>query len=326
MHVVNSLLYAELNNRIPIVYWGKGSSYYEAAEYSPGIVPNNVFENYFEPISEYSVEDVLGKGYTYFPSYWTDSTIVDGKFPPPCPLPYTLEFPGCDADVLVSSSLQRIEDLQMLIPSNHKLSGLSRDELWHHFYSSNFHLKHDLRQRIDRFYEKNMRGGNVIGLHIRKTDKKAEQVAPYAARFLKAAKKQLSSSNDAKLFLATDCEKIVSRFVNNFPGRVVFTDSIRSTDSTAVHLAPGNKRLKGEQILMDIYLLSGCKHFIGSMASSIAFVVLYMLMDPVVSGQKSTIVNHGFLEFIEWKVAVDWYRRIKRLLWGVRRKIAGRLN
>jgi hypothetical protein len=171
-----------------------------------------------------------------------------------------------------------------------------------------------------------MRGANVIGVHVRKTDKKFEQVTPYTARFFKAARARLSSCADAKLFIATDCEKIVDRFADTFPGRVIFTNSIRSTDSTAVHRSQGNKRLKGEQILMDIYLLSRCKHFIGSMATSITFIVLYMLIDPLASGRKSTIINHGLLESLDWNLTVNWRQKIKKFQRGIRRKMAEALR
>ncbi len=318
MHVVNGLLCAKLSNRIPIVYWGKGSSYYEASEYLAGIVPNNVFENYFEPISEYSIEDVLGKGYAYFPSYWTDSTIVDGKFPKSDPLRYDLNFRSNKANVLVSFLMQRIEDLQSLIPPNSELSGLSRDELWHHFYSKNLRLKENVKERIDKFYDENMRDGHIIGVHVRKTDKKSEQVSPYTSRYLRAAETLLSSNIDAKLFVATDCEKTLDRFVGRFKERVIFTNSIRSTDSSALHTSAGNKLIKGEQILMDVYLLSRCKHYIGSLATSISFVVLFMLSDPAASRSRSTIIGPSFLERAEWNLTkylpkkTKWFfRRLK---------------
>jgi hypothetical protein len=222
--------------------------------------------------------------------------------------------------------MQYIEDLHSLIPLTSELSGLSREELWHHFYSKKFRLKESLRKRIDKFYDENMRDRNVIGVHVRKTDKKSEQVAPYTWRYLRAAETLLSSKRDAKLFVATDCERTLKRFICRFPNRVIFTDSIRSSDSEALHHSEGNKRLKGKQILTDVYLLSKCDHFIGSLSTSISFVVLFMLNDPALSTSRSTLIKPHFLERAEWNLTTYLPKKSKWFFRRLKAKLKSSLN
>jgi len=75
----------------------------------------------------------------------------------------------------------------------------------------------------------------------------------------------------------------------------------------SVHHSMGNSKEKGDQILQDIYLLSKCEHIVLSMASSIAFVVLFMLMDPSITEKKSTIVNPNRLD--NW--VCNWSKTIE---------------
>jgi hypothetical protein len=326
MHVINSLVYAEISQRIPIVHWGTSSAYHETTPEQYNTNPENVFEHYFEPVSDYSITEILGKGYRYFPSIWTDSTILNEQFPQSAPLPHKLLFPGSDADILVSYSKQRIEDLQRSIPLDHELSDLTIEELRYFFFGKFIRLRQNLKQLIEKFYDGNMRGRNVIGVHVRKTDKKSEQVSPYTWRFMRAVETLLSTNRDAKVFVATDCERTLNKFACRFPNRVIFTDSIRSSDSTALHLSGDNKRLKGEQILIDIYLLSRCNHFIGSLATSISFVVLFMLTDPALSKSWSTIIKPSFLERAGWHLTTSLPKRIKMFFQPIKRKLKQALN
>jgi len=317
MHVVNELLYSELTNRIPIVYWKERSLYYQSTTSKEKDIQNNSFEYCFKPVSNYSIQDILRKNNTYFPSVWTDSNIfTDTVSSSHTALPVALDSQGIDADVLVSSVFRRMEDLQTLIPQDNYLSTLSKEELWYHFYSKYISLKNNINKKITSFYNDHMLGENVLGLHIRKTDKSSEQPTPYDRKFIRAINRYLSFHNDAKIFIATDSERTLIKFKNIYKDRLIYTNSIRSVNSTGVHFSEGNGISKAEQIITDVYLLSKCDYFIGSLSSNIAYVVLYMLTNPVISKKQSTLISHGFYESLERKMYILVSRKtmlIKRI-------------
>lgn len=86
---------------------------------------------------------------------------------------------------------------------------------------------------------------------------------PFDRKYRKAINSYLSSFNDAKIFFATDCQQTLKKFKKIYKNRIIYTDSTRSTNASPVHLSHGNGRLKGEQFLIDMYLLSKCNYFIG---------------------------------------------------------------
>ncbi len=54
-HVMGQLLAAELTNRTPVIYWGPNSLYAKSFQ-------SNAFDLYFEPVSEYTIQDLVRRG------------------------------------------------------------------------------------------------------------------------------------------------------------------------------------------------------------------------------------------------------------------------
>jgi hypothetical protein len=154
-HVIGALLYSELTDRIPIVFWKENSLFYESKDEIDDET-NNAFEYYYKPVSNYSIKDIVGGNYTYFNSSWTDSNILNDPGPSgnlwqqiiSSALPYKLNFPGSDADVLVSTYLQWIVPLQKIIPKSNHLSALSKEELFYYFSSKYIRLRDDIKEKL----------------------------------------------------------------------------------------------------------------------------------------------------------------------------------
>jgi len=68
-HVLTQLLIVEILQRVPVVYWGKGSLYTS----SDG---SNAFEQFFLPVSGFDVHDLMKEEYTFYPEYWNVSNIL----------------------------------------------------------------------------------------------------------------------------------------------------------------------------------------------------------------------------------------------------------
>jgi Alpha-(1,6)-fucosyltransferase N- and catalytic domains len=298
-HVINGLIYAELTQRIPVVFWKQESLYYEANE-NLHELENNAFEYYFQPISSYSLDDIVDKNYTYFPPHWNDFNIghthEPSFFSPPFALPCTLTFSGSNADVLVSAYWQETGLIQQIIPEDNHLKRLSYGEIYNYYFKKYIRLKEHIIGQIGSFYAKYMCGYNMLGVHVRRTDKVDEIVLPNLSRYIKAINTYIKSVNNAQIFLATDSNDVIEKFRKIYDNKIVFTDCIRSDDSSPIHLTSGSKRLKGEQILIDMYLLGKCNFYIGLYFSNITPVVIWMLKDPNASKNESTFISEGIPE------------------------------
>ncbi|HEY8422000.1 MAG TPA: hypothetical protein VIL05_09710, partial [Thermoclostridium sp.] len=68
-HVLTQLLAAEILQRIPVVYWGKGSLYAT----NDG---SDAFEKFFMPVSGYSVNDLANSQFSFCPERWNSGNIL----------------------------------------------------------------------------------------------------------------------------------------------------------------------------------------------------------------------------------------------------------
>jgi len=68
-HVLTQLLAAEIMQRIPVVYWGKGSLYASSENF-------NAFEQFFMPVSCYSVNDLAKEEFSFCPKRWNSANIL----------------------------------------------------------------------------------------------------------------------------------------------------------------------------------------------------------------------------------------------------------
>lgn len=308
IHVIGGLLYAELTNRIPIVIWNKRCIYYDSEDSGENTSTYNLFEHYFQPVSDLSVEEIVSMDASYFPSKWGNSSLLnDSDFTIRQTEDSTL-FPFKDRefddfDILVFDQPCNIKrDLMPHISQEIHLSRLEEYEILYYFYNKYIKLSKHLEEKVNSFYQAQMQGRNILGVHIRKTDKSTTrrstgQIIPSEKRYIKLINSYLGNSSPAtKVFLASDSTKIISKFTEIYGDKIIFTDSIRSSNQLPVHLAPNNNKLKGEEILIDMYLLSKCNYFIGTPSSGVSKVVNFMLNNRPLYSQTSTLPKPGLEE------------------------------
>jgi hypothetical protein len=123
--------------------------------------------------------------------------------------------------------------------------------------------------KVDRLAERLIRPGLTFGVHIRGTDfgyAKATEPEAYF-RALEAKGRELGSS-DFRVFLATDQEQFVTAFEARFPGRVATCDALRSgNDIAPFKLQDVSPYKKGEDVLLDMLLLSRCQYLFKSVSA-----------------------------------------------------------
>lgn len=121
-------------------------------------------------------------------------------------------------------------------------------------------VKPDIRKKVDQFVRTQFGDANVIGVHYRGTDKRTEASrVPYKKVYekLKAVVGSLTSDN-FKIFVATDEKLFLDFIMKKYPNHVIYTDALRSMHGKPVHQSYKNCYKMGEDAVIDCLLLSKC--------------------------------------------------------------------
>jgi hypothetical protein len=123
--------------------------------------------------------------------------------------------------------------------------------------------------KVERLAERLIGPGPTLGVHIRGTDfYYARPTAPDAYfRAIEARLRELGIT-DFRIFVATDQAQFVTAFERRFPGRVATSDALRSTNDVApFRMSDAGPYRKGEDVLVDILLLSRCDYLFKSVSA-----------------------------------------------------------
>ncbi len=273
-HVMGQLLAAELTNRIPVVYWGTNSLY-------AGSFKTNAFELYFEPVSDYTVFDVVKPEYTYFPPVWHYYNVMIEDLDKIAWANRNLgEMLNSDANVVVSDVHYFVRPLIGFIPQDHWAYGMTAHQIYRFLFEKYLKLKPDIEQEIQEFYDSWLKDGKpLLGVHIRGGDKvrEVENLSRLNKKYHSTIKEFIDKYKIGKILLLTDCEEILEDFLKKYGSRVVYTDCRRgflNATGDAPHLQDYTvKRRKGIEIIKDTYLASRCDFFIGNGYSNVSYTV-----------------------------------------------------
>jgi len=135
-------------------------------------------------------------------------------------------------------------------------------------------VKPRVMEKVEQFHDRRMKGGRVLGVHIRGTDLRyAPPVSP--AEYFEPIERYLEAHSRARIFLATDQVQYLELIKKRYGSIVQNYDCLRSTTSTApFNLKTGSPYRKGEDVLVDILLLSRCDFLIRG-ASNIPEMAIY---------------------------------------------------
>lgn len=273
-HVMGQLLAAELTHRIPVIYWGPNSLYAEAFQ-------SNAFDLYFEPVSDYGVEDLIWPGYTFYPEVWNARNIMVEDLDKIAWAERDLgDMMGSDASVVVSDVHYFVKPLIDYIPKDHWAYGMTAHQIYRCLFEKYLKLKPDIQAEIEDFYDRDMKDrGPLLGVHIRGGDKvrEVENLARLNKRYYTEINRYIRRYGIKKILLLTDCEDIIRKFRKLYGPMLVFTDCRRSElndTQNAAHLQSyREKRRKGIEIIKDTYLGAKCDFFIGNGYSNVSYAV-----------------------------------------------------
>ncbi|HVJ48136.1 O-fucosyltransferase family protein [Desulfitobacterium sp.] len=273
-HVMGQLLVAELTNRIPVVYWGTNSLYGDSFQ-------SNAFELYFEPISDYSIHDLVQPGYTYYPPIWNSKNLMIEDLDKVAWMYRNLgDMMSSDANVVVSDVHYFIRPMLNFITKDHWAYGMIAHQIYRGLFDKYIKLKPDIEEEIQEFYDAQLKGEHpLLGIHIRGGDKvrEVEDLSHLNKQYHIEINNCIKKYDIKKILLLTDCEEVVQEFHQRYGSMVVFTDCRRSLlndTNNAAHLKEYSvRRRKGIEIIKDTYLAAKCDFFIGNGYSNVSYTV-----------------------------------------------------
>ena len=273
-HVLGPLLLAEIEARTPVVLWGEGSLYRD-----PGT--KNAWDVFFEPVSETSVEQVVGGGHKFYPSKWNADNIDTGV----CNKwaghgsRLGLESLGRPERVVVSDFNLRLFSLLPWIPRWHRLHGCDVETAYRDLAARYLKPREDIRAVVDQYVGQHFTKRPVLGVHVRATDKIVEdpRLPQINAEYFPAVDRYLESRPDATLFLLTDGQSTLQTFRDRYGERVIATESIRSDSQTGIHFQSQHERSRiGREVLTDVLIATRCDAFLGFGNSSVSTFVYHL--------------------------------------------------
>jgi hypothetical protein len=274
--VQGKLMLAEITNRQPVVYWGRSS------RYSVGDQVNS-FEQYYQPVSQYSVTDLVKEEYTYDPPQWNPSNIYpdDGVKRGDRANKDIPSYLKSDARVLVTDIHSSMHYIIPWIPASHPVYGLPTDSVNRYIINKYLKLQPEIVTEIEEFYNANLKTGPILAVHVRFDLETACEwghfyhvdIDAVNQRYFNEVDKYLQANPKARIFLMTANQRILERYLQKYGDILIYTDCRRSDHhSICGDRYPAPKR-KGIEIIKDTYLACKCDHFIGCRYSNILVAV-----------------------------------------------------
>jgi len=267
-HILTRLLAAEIVQRIPVVFWGKGSLY---ATFDG----SDAFERFFMPVSGFSVFDLTKDGLTFYPEQWNGENILTDSGHMDNATKITMkDLKKCEAYVCVCDKYIELEEIIPFVPKGHWLFGLNKRDVFYRLLHKYIHLRNDVKAYIDDFYNGNMKGTPLLAVHIRSSDKIVEVKHLHELNELypREIEKVLKANPGMRIFLMTDCIDVLEEYTKKYGELLVYTDCRRvPKNGDGVHYQEYQDNwVKGFEIIRDAWLAARCDYFIGNGHSNVS--------------------------------------------------------
>lgn len=248
-YALNGARRAEAKNWLPVVEYSKA----ETPHFYDPDHGDNVWEYYFEPIAGLGSDDLrrmldcgqLSRDQLH---RYSDTQVVDWHVNDPARIT-TFWGPTDVADRAAWMAQKR--------------------QLGREYVARYLRLKAPITARFDTLRQELLRAPVMLGVHIRGTDfayAKPTAIDEYFAAI--DAYVEDRKIDEFGIFLATDQSQFVSAFEQRYPGRVVTCDAARSSNLVApFKMKAVSPYKKGEDVLLDILLLSRCCYLFKSVSA-----------------------------------------------------------
>ena len=273
-HVAGQLLLAELTGRTPLVHWGSNSLFG-----SLGV--DNAFEQFFQPVSQATVDDVAASVQSIYPPKWTRETLraVDvNKTQGPGSRVSCLHLLARDDDLVVNDFHGKVDDLLPWIEPDSDFHGLDYASVYRRIFDKYIRLQPPLAARIDAFQAQRMAGRRWLAVHVRGSDKVAElsDLALVNSLYHQRIEREIQADPAIGIFLLTDSEHFAREYRERYGDRILAADVARTSGIVGVHYGGHGGRKLGEEVVMDTWLAARCDGFLGNGASNVSTAVRHL--------------------------------------------------
>ena len=120
----------------------------------------------------------------------------------------------------------------------------------------------EIQSEMDDFYNKNFKGKNILGVHIRLTDKSTfhteKKTIISIDNYKKHIKNYLDLHANSYAYISTDSNDYIDGLIGEFGDKVIIkNDTIRTSGEMSVHHhTKGDGYKKGKDVVLDTLLLS----------------------------------------------------------------------
>lgn len=268
-HVLGALLLAEITARKPIVYWGSNSRFGDRTA-------NDAFTRYFEPISEWTLDDARRAQGPFFPGKWNADNLAaennakwegDGSRIP------GLYFLNRHEPIAIADFYINLADLVPWIPPSHSLHGAIAEQAYRVIAAKYLKPQSHILAAAENFHARELAKRPSIAVHLRGSDKKAEMTDLDRLNWTYFGAISREDAN-ARIFLMTDDSRWMGAFREKYGDRVVATNSRRTGTDMGIHYNASEDGIQlGMDVMTDVYIALRCGRFIGNGRSNVSAMV-----------------------------------------------------
>jgi protein O-GlcNAc transferase len=298
-HTLGHLLLAEMTGRTPIIHWGRNSRF--------GVDPErDAYSLYFEPVNARTIDDVIGKGYDFFPPKWNDENLrrenqskIAGEW---SRLPPYLYFNRPER-VAVADIYAGVINLAPWIRPGHPMHGRHIVDVYRYLITRYLKPRPEIVGEIEAFEAAHFTQRPVIGAHVRGSDKHKEdpQLAQKIGSYPATIAKFSEGHWFPHVFLLTDSVPMREDFAKRYGPCLITTDCSRTSSmDKGPHLEPSaDRRRLGIEVMKDAYLAARCDRFIGIGSSNVSCFIYHLKdwpkQDVVMVGPLMTHLANPYL-------------------------------
>lgn len=214
--------------------------------------------------------------------------------------PITIENKGNDTSPPHSAGSSGTHEIHDQICSSHWISYdqfLPYRTFVHEKLTKYIHIKKEIKDRVDTFYDAQMQHNLCIGVHVRFANGHSHEVPggrhPTLAEYFHEVDTimQANRTQNTKIFIASDSHYVVNQFKQRYGKKILYIEAFRAEKSDDPHLIYGNAdyflahptewhRRKpgfngGLTALLDCLLLARCNYLIHTSSNVSSTVVFF---------------------------------------------------
>ena len=263
--VVGAYILAWCTNRVPIVSWRHGCQYNDDGTH-------DAFTDFFEPLSDASIEDLTDPTLRFDPPDWTYDTLFQV-------LPWRMEqnrilqHLSSQADVTICRDyVSPFLALDWAISSTAPAAS-EKKLLLANIYERVARPVTAIRDEIASFVSNAPGSGSLAALHLRGTDKFKEDPDSFETSLGSLAEAEQSPFN--RIFVMSDDGSWIERARQRLGDRMITRPSQRSSGSVGLHYAQldGTRRALGVDIVVETMVAVEADSFYGSGRSNVSATI-----------------------------------------------------